>query len=120
MEQRALNISPIILIKEINKLIKSLLNNKALGLDSILNKVFKVVTLIIIKNLIEVTSSCFINRIILNSFKKSIIIILRKKEKKSLLGSYRLITLKNTLVKVLKKYIANIMSKATEKHKLFP
>ena len=36
----------------------------------------------------------------------------------SLLGSYRLIALKNTLVKVLKKYIANIMLKAAEKYKL--
>ena len=42
-EQKALDISPTILVKEINKLIKSLLNGKALGLDIILNKVFKMV-----------------------------------------------------------------------------
>ena len=40
-EQRALNISPIITTEEINKLIRSLLNNKALGPDGILNKVLK-------------------------------------------------------------------------------
>ena len=36
----------------------------------------------------------------------------------SLLGSYRLIALKNTLVKVLEKYVANIMSKAVEEYRL--
>jgi len=46
--------------------------------------------------------------------------VLYKEEKKnySLLNSYRLIALKNTLVKILKKYIANIMSKAAEKYRL--
>jgi len=48
--------------------------------------------------------------------------VLYKEGKKyySLLGSYRLIALKNMLAKVLEKYIANIMSKAAEKHRLFP
>jgi len=55
-DQRVLNISPSILIEEVNKLIRSLLNRKALGLDGILNKVFKVVALVIIKNLAEVAS----------------------------------------------------------------
>jgi len=40
-EQRALNISPIISTEEINKLIRSLLNSKALGPDGIPNKVLK-------------------------------------------------------------------------------
>jgi len=43
-------------MKEVSKLIRSLLNRKALGLDSILNKVFKVVTLIIIKDLVEIAN----------------------------------------------------------------
>jgi len=48
-------------------------------------------------------------------------VVLRKERKKdySLLSSYRLITLKNTLVKVLEKYIANIILKAAEKYRLF-
>jgi len=47
--------------------------------------------------------------------------VLRKKKKKEkkILSSYRLITFKNMLVKVLKKYVANIILKTAEKHKLF-
>ena len=79
------------------------------------------VTLVIVKDLVNVTSNCFTNRIILKRFKKSIIIVLRKEEKKnySLLGSYRLITLKNTLAKVLEKYVVNIILKTIEEYKLF-
>jgi len=46
--------------------------------------------------------------------------VLRKEGKKnySLPGSYRLIALKNTLAKVLEKYIANIISKAAEEYRL--
>jgi len=111
-----LNISPTILIEEISKLIISLLNKKALGLDSIPNKVLKVVALVIIKDLVEVASYCFISGIILKSLKESITMVLYKEGKKdySLLGSYKPIALKNTLAKVLEKYIANIISKATE------
>jgi len=111
-----LNISPTISTEEIGKLIRSLLNRKALGLDGILNKVLKVVALVIIKDLAEVASYYFTSEIILESLKESITIVLRKEGKKdySLLGSYKPITLKNTLVKVLEKYIANIISKAAE------
>jgi len=81
-----------------------------------------VVALVIIKDLAEAASYCFTSGIILESLKESITIVLRKEGKKdySLLGSYRLITLKNTLVKVLEKYIANIISKATEEYRLLP
>jgi len=108
-------------MKKINKLIKSLLNKKALGLDSILNKVFKAVVLIIIKDLVEITSRCLASGIILKRLKKSIIVVLHKKGKKNyfLLSSYKLITFKNILVKVLKKYIINIISKTAEEYKLF-
>src|SRR5437016_10582199 len=108
------------LTEEISKLIKSLLNGKALGLDSILNKVLKVVALVIKKDLAEAASYYFTNRIVLESLKESITVVLRKKGKKdySLLGSYRPIALKNTLVKVLEKHIANIMSKVAEEYGL--
>jgi len=120
IEQRAFNISSIILIKKINKLIRSFLNKKALGLDGILNKVFKIVILVIIKDLIKVTNYYFVNGIILKNFKKSITVALYKKRKKenSLLGNCRLITFKNTLVKVLEKYVVNIILKTAEKYKL--
>jgi len=115
-----LNISPTILIEEISKLIRSLLNRKALKLNSILNKVLKVVALVIIKDLAKAASYYFASGIILKSLKESITIILRKKGKKnySFLGSYKLITLKNTLVKVLEKYVANIIFKAAKEYRL--
>jgi hypothetical protein len=120
IEQKVLNISPIVLIEEISKLIKSLLNGKALGPDSILNKVFKVVALVIKKDLAEVASYCFTNGIVLKSLKESITTVLYKEGKKdySFLSSYRPIALKNTLAKVLEKYIANIISKAAEEYRL--
>src|SRR6266568_9376628 len=43
----------------------------------------------------------------------------RRKKNYFLLGSYRPIAFKNTLAKVLKKHIANIISKAMEKYGLF-
>jgi len=95
-EQNVLNISPTILTEEISKLIRSLLNRKALGLNGILNEVLKVVALVIIKDLAKAASYCFTSGIILESLKESITIVLRKEGKKdySLLGSYRPIALK--------------------------
>jgi len=75
---------------------------------------------VITKNLAETASYCFTSGIIPKSLKEFITVVLYKEGKKdySLLGSYRLITLKNTLAKVLKKYIANIISKAAEEYRL--
>jgi len=121
INQRALNISPTILVEEISKLIRSLLNEKVLGLDGILNKILKIVVLVIVKDLAEAASNCFTNGIILKSLKEFITVVLHKERKKdySLLGSYRLIALENMLVKVLEKYIANIILKAVEEYRLF-
>jgi hypothetical protein len=81
-----------------------------------------VVALVIKKDLVEVASYYFTNKIALKSLKEFITVVLYKEGKKdySLLGSYRLITFKNTLVKVLEKYIANIISKAAEEYRLLP
>jgi len=121
-EQRALNISPIIITEKINKLIRSLLNGKALGPDGILNKVFKIAALVIAKDLAKVTSCCFINGTILKSLKEFIMVVLRKEGKKDyfLLGSYKLIALENMLAKVLEKYIVNIILEVVEKYRLLP
>jgi len=115
-EQDVLNISPTISTEEIGKLIRSLLNGKALGPDGILNEVLKVVAPVITKDLAKAASYCFASGIIPESLKESITMVLRKEGKKdySLLGSYRPITLKNTLEKVLEKHVANIISKAAE------
>jgi len=107
-------------MEKVNKLIKSFLNRKTLKLNSILNKVFKAIILIIIKDLAEIASCYFASEIILKHFKKSIIIVLRKEGGKySLLSSYKLIALKNILIKVLKKHVVNIMSKTAKEHRLF-
>jgi len=82
IKQRVFNISFIILVEEINKLIRSLLNGKVLKLDSILNKIFKVVVLIIIKDLIKTANYYFISGIIPKSLKIFIIIVLYKEGKK--------------------------------------
>jgi len=117
-----LNISPTILTEEISKFIRSLLNRKALGPDGIPNKVLKVAASVIAKDLAEVASYCFASGIILKSFKEFITVVLCKEGKKnySLPGSYKLITLENTLAKVLEKHVANIISKAAEEHRLLP
>jgi len=77
---------------------------------------------VIAKDLAKVASYCFASGIIPKSLKEFITIVLRKEGKKdySLLGSYRLIALENTLAKVLEKHIANIISKATEEYRLLP
>jgi len=71
---------------------------------------------------VEIASYYFTNRIAPESLKESITAVLYKEGKKdySLPGSYRLIALENTLVKVLEKYITNIMFKAAEEHRLLP
>jgi len=119
-EQNVLNISPTISTEEISKFIRSLLNGKILGPDSIPNEVLKVVALVIVKDLVEIASYCFASKIILESLKEFITVVLHKEGKKdySLLGSYRPITLENMLVKVLEKHVVNIISKATEEHRL--
>jgi len=96
MEQKVFNINFIILIEKTSKLIRSLLNSEVLGLNGILNKVFKMVILVIIKDLAKTVNYYFANRIILKSLKIFIIVVLYKKGKKnySLLSSYKLITFK--------------------------
>jgi len=119
-EQNVLNISPTISTEEISKLIRSLLNGKAPGLDGILNEVLKVAAPVIVKDLVEVASHCFASGIILESLKEFITVVLCKEGKKdySLPGSYRLIALKNMLAKVLEKHVVNIISEAAEEYRL--
>ena len=92
-----------------------LLNRKGLGPDRILNKALKKLKKKITLGIAKAISWIFRNREIPTRLKESTIIILRKNKKKdySLLSSYRLIALENTIAKVIKKIIANrIMSEA--------
>jgi len=75
--------------------------------------------LIIIKDLIEVASHCFASRIILKYFKEFITMVLYKEKKLIFLSSYKPITFKNMLVKILKKHVANIIFKIVEDYRLF-
>jgi len=99
-----------------------ILFNDYLRPDGIPNKVLKVVALVIVKDLAEAASYCFANGTIPESLKESITMVLRKEGKKdySLPGSYRPITLKNTLAKVLEKHEANIILEAVEEYRLLP
>ncbi len=83
-------------------------------------KVFKIIVLIIVNDLIKAASYCFINGIIPESLKEFITVVLHKKGKKDyfFLSSYKLVIFKNILTKVLKKYVANIILKAIEKYGL--
>ena len=79
------------------------------------------VALVIKKDFAKAASYYFANKITLKCLKESITVVLHKKGKKDyfFLGSYRLIAFENTLVKVLEKYVANIMSKAAKEYRLF-
>ena len=59
---------------------------------------------------------------LLDYYKELIIITLRKEDKKdySLLSSYRLIALENTLVKVVEKVLVIHLSRAAEEYTLLP
>jgi hypothetical protein len=66
-------------------------------------------------------SRTFVKGTLSDYYKESIIITLRKEGKKdySLLSSYRLITLENTLAKVVKKVFIIRLSRAVEEYTLF-
>ena len=78
-----------------------------LGLDKILNKAIKVVVEVIATPLTKAVIVCFQKSELPKYFKATTMVILQKTKKKdySLLRSYRLIALKNTLEKLLEKII---------------
>ena len=104
-ERRLIDISPNTSPEEICELVRKLPNNKAPGPDEIPNEILKIAAPLIAQGLAKVSSQCLASGIIPQQLKKSIMIVLHKEGKKdySLSGSYRPITLENTLVKVLEK-----------------
>ena len=80
----------------------------------------KIIALVIAKDLAKAVSYCFVSKIILKRLKEFITVVLYKKGKKnySFLSNCKLIAFKNTLAKVLKKHVANIMSKAVKEYRL--
>ena len=117
-----LRINSNITTKEMAKIISCLLNNTVLGLNRILNKALKTYRLLIILWLTNIAKACFIIGYYLR-LKRAITIFILYKEGKAnylFLGSYRLITLKNTLSKILKKVIIDHIADITKEYALLP
>jgi len=115
-----LDISSIISAKQIEQTIHRLPNGKVSESDNIPNEVLKVVTPLIKKNLTQAISKCFTKGATLRSFWEFTTVVLQKKRKKNyfLPSSYRLITLKNTITKLMKKLVTEWITNATEMHDL--
>jgi hypothetical protein len=101
-------------------ILRALLAGKALSLNSILNEVLKILALEISKGLAYTVNKLLVSDTILIRFQESTTLTLYKEGKKdySLLDSYRLIALENTLVKVVKKVLMNHLSLITKEHNL--
>ena len=102
-----LKISQTVIIKEIKDAIRKLPTKKVVGLDRILNKAIKAVLKALITPLVNTITTYLLKSKLPEHHKITTIIILQKANKKDyfLLKSYWLITLKNTLGKLLKKIV---------------
>jgi hypothetical protein len=109
-------------IEKVTETLKNLPKGKVLGSDGIPNEVLKALNPEIAEGLTRAISGAFASGTLPDQYKKSVTIVIRKKSKKdySLPGNYRLIALKNTLVKVVKKILATRLSRAAEEHGLLP
>ena len=96
--------------------IRKLLTGKAVGLDRILNKAIKAALKALTILLANTTTTYLLKSKLLKCCKVLTIIVLQKVNKKdySLLKSYRLIALKNSLGKLLKKIIVECIQEAAE------
>jgi len=100
--------------------ISHLLNNIVLGLDGILNKAVKTCGLLIVPWLTDVARAYFAIGYY-PRLRRSITTVILQKEGKVdylILGSYRPITLENTLSKILEKVIADYIVDTAEEHAL--
>ena len=100
--------------------ISHFLNNIVLGLDRILNKALKTYRLLIVLWLIDIAKAYFIIGYYLK-LKRAITTIILYKEGKGdflFLKSYRPITLKNTLSKILERVIVDYIVDMAKKYAL--
>jgi len=97
-------------------------NKKAPGPDIIPNETLKICKKKIFLIIAELIKTCFETGYFFNIFRETTTIVFRKEGKKdySLPGSYKSITLKNTLAKIIEKLVAYRIIKVFEKHNLFP
>jgi len=102
--------------------ISRLLNNIAPGPDGILNKALKTYGPLIVPWLANIARVYFIIGYYLRLRRAIITFVLYKEGKANylLLGSYRPITLKNTLSKILERVIADYMADIAKEHTLLP
>ena len=100
--------------------ISRLLNNTVFGLNKIPNKALKTYRLLIIPQLIDIAKAYFVIGYYLRLKRAIIIVVLRKEGKVnySLLRNYQLITLKNTLSKILERVIIKCIADIAEKYAL--
>ena len=115
-----LTLNDYISAEEVLKTINRLLNEKAAELDRILNEVLKRIVLVIYTGLTQEIYTAFVYSLLSICYKKSITVILCKKNKKNYLlsESFRLITLKNTFIKIIKKVLITYLSCIAEEYSL--
>ena len=113
-----LRLNDYISADEILEIINRLLSRKTAELDNILNEILKYIVLKIYTDIMYEIYMTLICNLLSEYFKKLIIIILYKEDKKNYLlsESYRLIILKNILTKVIKKILATYLSCIAEKY----
>ena len=106
--------------KKVLETINRLSNEKAAESDRILNEILKRIASEISVNLTQGIYTAFMCSLLLTYYKKLIIIILHKNGKKNYLlpESYRLITLKNMLTKIIKKMLVTYLSHTAEEYSL--
>ena len=106
--------------EKVLKTINRLLNKKTAELNKILNEVLKKITSEISISLMQRIYTTLICSLLLIHYKKLTTIILYKKNKKNylLLKSYKLITFKNMLAKIIKKMLITYLSYIAEKYSL--
>jgi len=106
--------------EEMARTISHLLNNITLGPDGILNEALKTCGLLIAPWLVDVARACFAIGYYPRLGRSMMMVVLRKEGKAdySILGSYRPITLENTLSKILEKVIADYIADTVEEHAL--
>ena len=117
-----LKVNSDIITEEMARTISRLLNNIVLRLDRIPNKALKTYSPLIAPWLIDIAKSCFIIGYY-PRLRRAITIVVLYKEGKAdylLLGSYRPITLENTLSKILKRIIVKYIADIAKEYTLLP
>jgi hypothetical protein len=102
------------------KTISCFLNNTVLGLDEILNKALKTCRPLIVLQLTDTAKVYFTIGYYLRLSRAIIIFVLYKEGKADylFLGSYRPITLENTLSKILERVVANYIADIAKEYTL--